>query len=113
MHYERSRATMLPLLSAVVLALVVQCIDGNQRTVCISEPFSNDGDTVTNSGDGTCLLCCVLGNCSCQSFDDALDHLSSNVLLNITTDVILSLVINASHLENCFNNWTQQSYCEL
>ena len=47
---------MLSLLSniilAVVLALVVQDVDGDQRIVHVSEPFSDDdGDIVTNSGD--------------------------------------------------------------
>ena len=115
---KRSRATMLPLLScitlAVVLALVVQDVDGDQRIVHVSEPFSDDEDLITNSGDGnvSSQLCCTHGHCSCHSFDDVLDHLSSNLLLNIMSDVILSSLINASHLEN-FNNWTQQSYCEL
>ena len=104
---KRSRATMLPLLSsitlAVVLALVVQDVDGDQRIVLVSEPFNDDdGDIVTNSGDVnvSSLLCCTYGNCSCHSFDNALDHLSSNVLLNITTDVMLSLPIIASNIEN-------------
>ena len=91
---------MLLLLSrialAVVLALVVQYVNGNQRVVYVSEPFSYEGETVTGSGDvnfsSTSLLCCryVYGNCSCQSLDDALDNLIGNVLLNITTDVMLS-----------------------
>ena len=103
---------MLLLLSrialAVVLALVVQYVNGNQRIVYVSEPFSYEGETVTGSGDvnfsstSYSLLCCryVYGNCSCQSLDDALDNLIGNVLLNITTDVMLSLPINASNLEN-------------
>ena len=97
---------MLLLLSrialAMALALVVQHVDGNQRTVHI---FSDGENAVTNSGDGSSgdfssLLCCVNGNCSCHSFDDALGKLTSNVLLNITTDVMLSSLINASNLEN-------------
>ena len=100
---------MLLLLSriilAVVLSLVVQCVDGNQRTLTIIESFSDNEDTVTNSGDGgsgdgSSLLCCVYGNCSCDSFDDAMSNLTSNVLLNITTDVMLSSLINASNLQN-------------
>ena len=101
---KRDRVIMLLLLLkitlAVVLILVVQCVDGNQRIVYVSEPFSDDGDTVTNSGDGSSLLCCMHGKCSCQSLDDALDNLTSNVLLNITTDVMLSLLINTSNIEN-------------
>ena len=99
---------MLVLLSrialAVVLALVVDNVDGNQRIVYVIEPFTDNGGTVTNSGDGgnviSSLLCCMYGNCSCYSFDDALGNLTSNVLLNITTDVVLSSLINASNLEN-------------
>ena len=85
---------------AVVMILLVQCVDGNQRIVYVSEPFSDDGDTVTNSGDGSSLQCCMHGKCFCHSLDDALDNLTSNVLLNITTDVILSLIINLSNIEN-------------
>ena len=91
---------------AVVLALVVDNVDANQqRIVYVNEPFIDNGDTVTNSGDGssgdvTSPLCCVYGNCSCYSFDDALDSLTSNVLLNITIDVMLSSLINASNLKN-------------
>ena len=87
---------------AIVLALVVQCVDGNQKIVHISELFSDtdDGDTVTNSADGSGLLCCKYENISHYSFDDALYNLTSNVLLNITTDVILSSLIKLFHLEN-------------
>ena len=46
------------------------------------------------------LLCCVYGNCSCYSFADALGNLTSNFLLNITTNVILTSVIHASNLVN-------------
>ena len=101
---KRSKATMLLLLSrialVVVLALVVQYVDGNQRIVYVSKPFSEDGDKFPKYGNVNTLLCCVYGNCSCHSFDDALDNLTSNVMLNITTDVMLSLLIKASSLEN-------------
>ena len=97
---------MLLLLSritlAIVLALVVQCVDGNQKIVHVSELFSDidDGDTVTNSGDGSGLLCCKYENISHYSFDDALYNLTSNVLLNITTDVTLFSLIKLLNLEN-------------
>ena len=103
---KRSRATMLPLVYisrvtlTVVLALVVQHVNGNQRVVDVSETCSDDEYKVTNNGGVNSLMCCVLGNCSCHSFDDALNNLTSNDLLNITTDVMLSLPINASNLEN-------------
>ena len=46
------------------------------------------------------VLICYVGNCSCYSFDQALAHLTSNALLNITTDVTLTSVINNSNLVN-------------
>ena len=47
-------------------------------------------------------MCCVHGNCSCNSLGHALANLTNtnNVLINITTDVILSSLINTSNLEN-------------
>ena len=83
---------------AVVVALVVQCVDGNQKIVHVSELFSDtdDGDTVTNRGG----LCCKKKSISHYSFDDALNNLTSNVLLEITTDVMLSSLIKLLHLEN-------------
>ena len=50
--------------------------------------------------DSINLSCCVHENCSCYSFDHALADLTSNVLLNITTDVTLTSVIHASNLVN-------------
>ena len=93
---------LLRIILALLLLLVVECVDGNQRTVYVSEPwpFSDDEDIVTNNGDGSTPLCCVYGNCSCYSFDDALNYLTSNVLLNITTNVMLSSLINTSNLKN-------------
>ena len=66
----------------------------------VSEPISDDEDLST-SGDGDSnLMCCVYGNCSCNSLDHALANLASNVLINITTDVMFTTLINASNLEN-------------
>ena len=96
---------MLLLLSritlAVVLALVFRCVDGTQRTVYVIEPFSDDEDTVNNSGDGSGIddnipLCCKYY----LSFDDALYNLTSNVLLNVTTDVMLTSYIKILNPEN-------------
>ena len=50
--------------------------------------------------DDNSLICCVYGNCSCSSLDHALANLTSNVLINITTDVILSSLVTVSDLEN-------------
>ena len=105
--------------AVIVLAVVVKCVYGYQRIVHINELFSDDEDfcssgnkdLISGSGeindlyiddedDSINLLCCVHGNCSCHSFADALGNLTSNLLLNITTNVTLTSVIHASNLVN-------------
>ena len=84
----------------ILVSLVVQLVDGNQRIVYVSESISDNEDFFTSSdGDGN-LMCCVYGNCSCNSVDHALANLTSNVLINITTDMTLSSLINVSNLVN-------------
>ena len=91
---------LLVTLAIILVSLVVQLVDGSQRIVYVSEPISDDEDLST-SGDGDSnLMCCVYGNCSCNSLDHALANLASNVLINITTDVMFTTLINASNLEN-------------
>ena len=99
----------------ILVSLVVQLVDGNQRVVYVSESISDNEDFFTSasgvsrltddeylfSGDGdSSLICCVYGYCSCNSLDHALANLTSNVMINITTDVTLSSLINASNLVN-------------
>ena len=97
---------MLPRIAlAIVLAVVGQCVDGNQRIIQVSceELFTKDDDFFSSgSSDGGGLKCCVYENYSCNSLDDALDNLtsSSNVLINITTDVMLSFIATVYHVEN-------------
>ena len=82
----------------IFLAIAIQYVDGYQRIVQVSELFSYDENFT--SGDGDFFTCCVYGNCSCNSFDYALSHLTSNALINITTDVNLCSLAEMSHLEN-------------
>ena len=77
----------------MTLAVVFQYVDGYQRIVQVSKLISDDEDV--NS-----YICCVYGNCTCNSFDHALANLTSNVLINITTDVTLSSLIKVSYLQN-------------
>ena len=99
---------MLLLLSSIAIAVVlpslVQYVGGNQRTLHVSELISDDEDLVTSSGDGSgvdsILLCCKYENGYYLLFDDALGDLTSNVLLNVTTDVMLSSYIAILNLEN-------------
>ena len=76
---------------AICLAVIITFVNGNQTIVHVSELF---GEARINTS------CCVYGNCSCNSLDYALANLTSNVLINITTDVTLSLLIKPSNLEN-------------
>ena len=76
------------------LAILDNYVDGNQRIVYVSKLTSDKG-----YHNGT-YTCCVYGNCSCTSLDHALAYLTSNVLINITTDVTLSSLVTVSDLEN-------------
>ena len=86
---------MLPM----ILGIVVQYVDGNQRIFYVNELVSDNEDSVTSGEDDNSLICCVYGNCSC-SLDHALANLTSNDLINITTDVTLSSLVTVSDLEN-------------
>ena len=86
---------------AMILAVMVQCIDGNNKIIHVSEFISHDGDFFTNGEDDNSYACCVYGNCTCNSLDHALANLTSNVVINITTDVTLSTsLIKVSDLQN-------------
>ena len=87
---------------AVILVIAVQYVEGNQKIVHVRELISDGEDffASANGEDDNSLVCCVYGNCSCNSLHLALAQLTSNVLINITTDVILSSLIKTSHYEN-------------
>ena len=78
----------------IILTIVVQCTKQNQRIVQVSVSISG---VFTNGEDHEC---CVYGNCTCNSLDHALAKLTSNVLINITTNVMLSSFIKVSDLQN-------------
>ena len=91
---------MLPLsgmVLAIILAVVVQYVDRNQRIVHVSELICDDEDSTE---DDNSHICCVYGNYSCNSLDHALTNLTSNVLINITTDVTLFSLVKVSDIEN-------------
>ena len=73
--------------------------DGFTSASGVGGLISDDEDFYSGDGDSN-VMCCVYGNCSCNSLDHALANLTSNVLINITTDVTLSLLINVPNLEN-------------
>ena len=86
---------MLLITLFIVLAIAVE---GDRKIVHVSKLIT-DNSLSNGEGDNTC---CVHGNCSCNinSLDIALASLTSNVLINITTDVKLSSLIKVSNIEN-------------
>ena len=90
---------MISLLTISLVITLVQCAHDNQRVVHVSE-LSSDNYTFTGHSGENSSICCVYGNCTCNSLDHALANLTSNVLINITTDVTLSSLIKLSDLEN-------------
>ena len=105
---------MSSIMLVIILAIVIQCAAGNlnQRIVqdmTHREKFIHEEDILSRSKHGTFasgsdengfgLSCCVYRNCSCNAFD-ALDNFTNNVLINITTDLMLSSLIKVSYLEN-------------
>ena len=98
------------------LAMCIQYIKGIERM--IDSEFAIDGDVpISNDEDipatnvigngsrshafkGLLILCCIFGNCSCPSLYTVLANLTSNTLINITTDVELSSVIPLADLAN-------------
>ena len=99
--YRRNMMLLLSRVSlAIVLAVVVQCVDGDQRIIYVSKLFSDDENFFTSGEGDISLTCCVYGNCSCNFLDHALANLTSNTLINITTDVMLSSLVKISNFEN-------------
>ena len=88
----------LPIILSILS--LVQWADGNQRVIYVSELVSESKDLLTDSEYDNSHICCMHGNCSCNSLDQALANLTSNVLINITTDVTLSSIIKVSNIEN-------------
>ena len=83
----------------ILVAVLVQYASGNQRIVHVSELISDDEDFFASEDDNS-HICCVYGNCSCNSLNHALTNLTSNVLIKITTDVTLSSLVKVSDIEN-------------
>ena len=95
---------IIPLI--ILVCVLVQYASGNQRIVDASQLISDEDfitsgeDFITSGEDDNNHICCAYGNCSCNSLDHALIYLTSNVLINITTDVTLSSLVKVSDIEN-------------
>ena len=86
----------------MLLAVMVHYVVGEQiRIVQVSELIIYNDNFSSSSGNyNSSHVCCVYGNCTCNSLDHALANLNSNVLINITTNVTLSSLIDRSNLQN-------------
>ena len=86
-----SRVYIVIFLTTLAQDAYATAVQRNQRMVCVFERLiSNGSDSIS----------CACGNSSCNSFGQALENLTSNVLINVTTDVTLSSLINLSDIEN-------------
>ena len=98
------------IITIVLLALFIQYTEGFYRIIVVTESTDDQligqYETTTRAMKSGSTLnafrnsCCVYGNCSCQSLYNALANLTSNVLINITTDVELSSSIQRGNLAN-------------
>ena len=85
-------------------ALLIHYNEGFERVIVVTKSDVTADDSFTDDdrdniasgakGNGNSSytlksLCCIYGNCSCLSLYSALSNLTSNVLINITTDVEL------------------------
>ena len=97
---------MLSIILLVALALAIQYVEGYQKIVYVSELTGSDNIFTSGESEGSTfpdndsLNCCVYGNCSCNSLDHALAHLTNNTVINITTGMILSSSIKKLNLQN-------------
>ena len=87
-------------ISLAVATVVAQYLDDNRRIIHVSELITEDGSSTFATTGEDLNICCVSGNCTCNSLDHALANLTSNVPINITTDVTLSSHIEISNLQN-------------
>ena len=91
---------VLKFVAAVIfLILLFHPVKGLQRIIEISEDINKVETPGENNRSNTKLSdsCCVYGKCSCPSLYYALANLTSNVLLNIRTNVKLSSSIIMLH----------------
>ena len=105
----------ITVVTLLFLALLIQYIEGYDRVIVVNESGVYDDVSSTScgedifatstigSGSGLYVFensCCIHGNCCCPSLYAALINLTSNVLINITTDVVLSSIIPLVDLAN-------------
>ncbi|XP_065904916.1 uncharacterized protein [Dysidea avara] len=120
-------ATVAMLLTRIMLIILsilfIQHVEAGSKgavVITVSEEdkyikLSGSGDLSDGSGISQDVIspCCTAGNCTCDSFLHALVSLTDNVMVYITTDVVLSSIVPIVGVENItilgYNNPTV--YC--
>lgn len=92
----------LKIIAALILflTLLTHYIEGYNRDSHANKDLINDDEIrITRSlgnGSGINSHCCITGNCYCPSLDNVLTNLTSNGLINITTNMeLLSFIVFA------------------
>ena len=99
----------------ILLAQFIRYTDGIKRVIVVTESDATIDDLFTDDDEDKIATratgshsasdtytnpCCAYENCSCPSLYSALDNLTSNVLINITTDVELPSIIPIIGISN-------------
>ena len=94
---------MLPVRAAIYFLLVIvliQSAEGSIRSKVITIIANGKHFSDYNNTSNLYTINCVDRDCSYYSFDQALSNLTSNVLINIMTDISLSSIIQLADLSN-------------
>ena len=89
---------LLSIKTAVLLVVFIHYVEGFERVSIVVNESEVHKDISHN--DEVLVTCCIHGKCSCPSLYNALANLTSNVLINITTDVTLFSIISLVDLAN-------------
>ena len=91
----------------VLFIIFSQSVEGSKGIVVVVGgedeeyiKFSGSGDLSGVISDQDISPCCTTGNCTCDSFLHALVSLTDNVMIYITTDVVLSSIVPIVGVEN-------------
>ena len=84
--------------------MFTKLVEGGKGTVVITvseEEEPGFGDLSEGSGISEDVSpCCIIGNCTCDSFLHALVNVTDNVMVYITTDVVLSSIVSIVGVDN-------------
>ena len=105
-----SVATMKLLLLLMVIIFFKDITADKVIKICDGNIFTSNETHSASSQD--VLQCCISESCPCYSFDDLLVNFTRDVTICVTSDMVLSSVIQLTHVKNIaiigYNNPTVQ-----